>query len=745
MSERAFSRAEVVAGLPARRATTLLFAIEGRTSRLLARSRTAMATYLTERGERERERAFLDALAAGRQPVTVRIHDIERFATDWASLVPPDIEVRAAVAALLGDKYSFRAADVPGLRAALGLDDPELAISFQRRHGRPVSSVYAARLPWRDRARWARARLAARVEALPPLWMAFALTLTETVGAGVLALPIAFAGVGPAAAVALLAVFGIVNLVTIGALVEAITRDGGIRYGSTYFGRFVGEYLGRPGGSVVTVTMLLLNVVSLVALMIGFGSSLAGVWPLPAGIWVVLLAVAILLILRKESLDATVVSVLVIGGLNLALLVAISVIALATPATAGAGAGTGAGSAANAIPGASVAGLVFGVALMAYFGHTSAGNAAKVVLRRDPGGRALLWGNLAAMVAALGLYLLTVLAILHAVPAADLAGFEGTALTPLVERTGPAVAVLGSVFVVLAMGLSSLHIALGLYNQVGEWLPTSAADSSGGAGTVSRSIVRGRRVQAALKAAPVVALLAVVELMLVTGTGSFTGSLGFLGTVTVPLLGGLFPMLLVVATRRRGAYVPGRSMGPLGHPVVVILVAGLFMVGLAAHAVVIWTGAIERIAALAALIAFVFVGAWSLRSSSYRARTVVEVRVGGAVPEPATVSVVASGRHAGSVVRWATSEGSGQERPVPAVVPDAAGLREIRIDVPPDTPAEVLAWSHRVDQEGSSTPWAATVRFEQQANRYPLPLDSHGRATYGGPVAGGTLVIEPGA
>ena len=38
---------------------------------------------------------------------------------------------------------------------------------------------------------------------------------------------------------------------------------------------------------------------------------------------------------------------------------------------------------------ASLLELIFGVALVAYFGHTSAGHAAKVVLARDPSGRHL--------------------------------------------------------------------------------------------------------------------------------------------------------------------------------------------------------------------------------------------------------------------------------------------------------------------------------------------------------------------
>ena len=66
-----FSRDELLEGLPARRASTLLFAIESRAAHLSAQAHQATAWYLTEKTAAEHERAFLEALAQGRDlPVT---------------------------------------------------------------------------------------------------------------------------------------------------------------------------------------------------------------------------------------------------------------------------------------------------------------------------------------------------------------------------------------------------------------------------------------------------------------------------------------------------------------------------------------------------------------------------------------------------------------------------------------------------------------------------------------------------
>ncbi len=87
------------------------------------------------------------------------------------------------------------------------------------------------------------------------------------------------------------------------------------------------------------------------------------------------------------------------------LLLLISAIAFANARPDAFATGVGTGIAFDA----SLLELIFGVALVAYFGHTSAGHAAKVVLARDPSGRHLLAGNVAAMLAAMVIYIVFVL------------------------------------------------------------------------------------------------------------------------------------------------------------------------------------------------------------------------------------------------------------------------------------------------------------------------------------------------
>jgi amino acid permease len=686
MGERLISREDVLGGLPARRAATALHAIRNRTASLVARSRRPLAGYVGENTSAAREQEFLAALASGRElPQKPTIQELERHAAEWVALVPDDAALRAAIAKLLADEELFTADRLPRLRAALGLDDPAVARAFDRAQGVPLATIYATSLPLRERLRWRTARLGERLEAMPPFWTAFALTLTECVGAGILAIPVAMAGIGPLGAVIVLAVFGAVNIVTVAALVEAITRTGPMRYGTAYFDRLVGDHLGRLGAGMMGVALLALNGAVLLVTLIGFGSVLESTTGVPVWVWAAVLFAGNLWLLRRERLDATIASALVIGAVNILLIVALCAIALTelrgenfeqvnVPLLDGRPVDT------------DVLVLIFGVVLLAFFGHTSAANSAKVVLDRDPTGRALLWGNVVALLAATVLYSLTALSFTGALARGALEGSGGTALEPLVDRAGVTVGVLGSIFAVLAVGMGSVYACLGLYNQVVEWRPQPDAN---------RRFVQGAAIPAAL--------FALVLYLLATGQESFSEPLGYVGTLTAPLLGGVFPMLLIVASRRRGELVPGTTLRLIGHPVTAGVIGLLFLAGVVLHGTVIWDQPPAKLAALAIAGGMVAVGIVALRRGSFRPRSVIELRreperdlghlgvtVAGTAGAGAVVELDGRPAHTGRFEHFSR-------------------LSTARVVLPSAAPEEVAVWAHHVLPDGQSTDVPTTV------------------------------------
>ena len=466
-----FTSAEILGGFSAKRARLLLFQIESRTAYLMLQSQHAVDRYLTEEAAEQRDLAFYEALVEGREPsVRPTIRDLERYAPHWQALIPSNSTLQATLAHLLAQKYRFAQRDIPRVREALGLDTQEVQRAFSRQYQQALDTIYTERVSLLERVRWQWNKLSVWLENLPPFWTAYALTFTETVGASILALPIALAGVGPIAGVIILLVMGVINVLTIASMAEAVTRNGSIRYQGSYLGKLVQDYLGRTGSLVLTAMVVAVCFLALLAYYLGFSLTLAGSTPIPPEVWAGILFLLGFYFVRRKNLHATITSALVVGAINLGLILLLSGLALAhlrldrllyvhVPFL-------------NGQPfEPALLGLIFGVIFAAYFGHFSVNSCARTVLQRDPGGKSLALGCMAAQASAMLLYVLWTVAVNGSIAPQVLTGFSGTALTPLAQLAGPAVNVFGVLLTILALGMASIHFSLALFSTVREWIP----------------------------------------------------------------------------------------------------------------------------------------------------------------------------------------------------------------------------------------------------------------------------------
>jgi amino acid permease len=706
-----------LSGRSTKQAATLLTLIENRATYLNSESQATAALSTPVMTQRARAASYLTALAQGRhrrnQPT---IHDLERYAAQWADLVPDNPTSRATLAHLLGEKYRFTAKVAKGIRHALALDSAETAAAYQQLYRQPLAVIYAPRLTVREGVQWQWAGIAGWLENLSPFWTAFALTLTETVGAGVLALPIALAGVGPLAGVLFLLLFGILNILTLASVVEAITRNAHMRYGMSYFGRLISDYLGTPAMIAFGIALVAISLLFLSAYTIGIATTLGAATGVPKVIWAVLLLVIILYILRRQALGATVASALVIGFTNIGLICLLALFVL--PHVTQANLTYVRLPFLNGQPfDPSLLGLIFGTVLGAYFGHTSVGNMAKNVLRRDPSGRTLLWGNVTAMTVAMVLYCAWILTINGALAPRLLAQTSGTVLIPLATVIGPIAYIIGSIFVLLGMGMASLHMSLGIFNQMQELLP---APSSTGPNWRARLLNQGGR--SWLATTPIIGLFLLVIWLLSTDRESFTKPLNFIGAIAVPLVAGIFPMLLLAASRRMGDYVPAVHWRWLGRHWVVGGISLIFFAGLLVHGLFIWRDPLQRGVALVTSAAILLLLVQLLWRGKRQQRTVIELRVlPGAEQKgylqiveqgtPLAVAVAAHSQH--KVVKWQGSTGD---------VANIKQLQTLTIELPSTTAQALKVWPHAITPEGDSIPIPAQITMQERGQPIAVPL-----------------------
>lgn len=706
-----FSREALMGGLSARRATTLLFAIENRTAHLAARSPRAVPILLSEHAARQRERAFLGALAQGRDvPIRPTIQDLERYAPEWADLVPDDPGMRAGVAHLLGSKHAFTSEAVPRLRSALGLDTDAVRHAYEGLYGTPLPTIFAPRVRLADRLRWAASQLAGQLDALPAFWLAFVITLI--IGAVNLALPIAVAGVGALPGVALIVALGIINVVTITAMVEVVTRSGSIRYGNAFIGTVVADYLGSAGSAILSAVLTAFSFGLLLIFYVGISTTLADATALPAPVWIILLFLIGLYFLTRGSLNATVASTVVITTINIGLLLVLSALALPhvrlenltyvnLPWSTG-------GSFSPILLGA-----LIGVVLDIYAAHILVAIFGKMLLQRDPSGRSVVRGHAAGIGFAMLLNIVWVLVICGAVAPEVLANQSSTVLVPLAAEVGPQVRLLGAIFVILSMGLGLIHFSLALFSLARERIG-------------QRLSWGGTRAQFLLSLVPVILVLLVAEWMVLTDTGSFVGILGFLGVIVHSLMSGIFPVLLLVASRRKGELVPGVSYRALGHPLVIGGVYLLFLSNLFLHGLLIWDHPLLRVGGVLMGLVMLAVTVATIRRGAFAPRVVVELRDDRRPDGQSLFAITAGGQPTVSSVRLRTDDGERLLQSASGAVPMFGALRSVGIHLAAGPARELKVWGHTITPDGISESLAARVTIQDGDEQQALDLGQTG-------------------
>lgn len=705
------SREELQAGLPARRASTLLFAIESRTAQLVARANKATAIYLTPKALEEQEQNFLSAIAAGRElPVQPRIQDLDRYAKHWANLIPEDPRLQAAIAHLLAQKYRFTAQKVVSLRSALGLDSPDIQEAYQRLYQQPLETIYVPILTPRDRIRWLWKSFSTKLESLPPFWITLLLTIPGAVG--LLALPIALAGVGFTTAITLIIIFGVINMLTVWALAEAVTRSGTTRFGLGFLGQLVDEYLGRASSTMLTVIMSLNNFFILIIFFLGVAGTLEDSTSLPTELWVIGLFGVCLYFLFRRSFNSTVGTTILIVLVNLVILLLIPLLALPNFSSANLPSFNFPFQGETSNP--ATWGLVLGVMLSTFFSHILIAAYAPVTLRRESGGRSWIWGSVAAIFVLMLIACAWMVVINGTIPAEILASTTGTVLSPLAEVAGQSVIWLGSLLVVLSLGLGCIQVALVLYYLVDERLPAQPSN-----GIFRRFSDRGRFW---LAISPVILAFLLTELIALTGRGSFTSFLGIIGALSLPMLGGMIPVLLLAATRRKGDFEPGLVSRLVGNPILLTAIYLFFLATIFTHGLFIWEDPIPRILAIGIGIWVLGVTVRMLLRGTMKKRISIELREDQRLEGNNILQIVSGGQQFAVEAQLKTLDREENVQGEFVQLPDFEQVNSISLQVEPNEARTVKIWAHRLTAEGSSQglPVSIEITSGNESQRFDL-------------------------
>lgn len=834
------SREEVLGGLPAKRANTILFLIESRTAQIVARSRVEFS--LTEQTAAERDLAFLEAFALGNAPpVHPTIQHLERYAPSWASLVPENPKFKAAIAHALSQKYTFTYQTVPQIRTALGLDEKAVQVAYSRFYKKQILTIFTSKLPLIEEWRWMTAVIALRVESLPPFWLASILTVALGLPQAFLALPIAVADVGALVTVVFLLLIGTINMLTMACMAEAVGRSSDFRYGNSFIKQLVSNYLGNAGSFILSLAVGIRVFLIALACYIGLSVTMASFTPIPAAFWAVLLFGAGLYLRSRKFLNFTVALMVLLATINVSLLLVLSLLALGhvqlehllyvnLPFLGGH----------SFHPGTLQ--RILGVSFMLYFGHVYVGECGKLVLPRDSSATSLIWGSVAGTAFLTVLFCIWVLAVNGAISPQLLIGQSGTALEPLALEVGSIVTVLGAVLVTLLLGMAWLRSSSLLVNLVREWFPTrprpilklprqqgmlilhpygdlnrvphigltylgledtkakfhldiqlsgnlhhidiafterwnikellnqlpdlnkwntpltlelrsanqdnaclqvtspmllvyegdlkadvsNAIDEHHKQKIFWRNILNQRR--SFLSISPLLLVFLLTEWLFLAGTQSFTSILAFAGVLGNSLVGGIFPVLLLVSSRHKGELIPGVVFKIFNHPLFSVGIYSFFLAILLVHGLFIWENSVARICALS--IAALSLGATLLMKhyGAFASRMVVELREDQQQQGRSLFTVTAGGQPKIAEIILGYAEGEQHHQTAIVEIPSLSSLRYATFYLPTMREKELRVWAHKSNFliDSKSLPALVEVQSGKKNMQFDLKL-SNGR------------------
>ncbi|BAZ10609.1 hypothetical protein NIES4071_24320 [Calothrix sp. NIES-4071] len=804
------SREEVLAGLPARRASTLLFLIESRTAQMVARSCVEFS--LTGQTASSLDMAFLEAFALGNSPpLHPTIQHLERYAPSWACLVPSNPRLKAAIVRALKEKYTFTYGVIPNIRAALSLDDKGVQTAYSRLYRTQLTKIFVSKLSFIEQLRWIVEAVAQKLESLPPFWLASIITVALGLPQAFLALPIAVANIGALPTVGFLIIIGTINILTMVCMAEAVGRSGDFRYGNGFIKQLASNYLGNIGSFILSVAVSIRVFLIALACYIGLSATMANFTHINAALWAGLLFCGGLYLLTRKSLNFTIALMVFLAAVNVSLLLMLSLLAFChlrlenllyinLPFFQG-----------NTFQ-PQILQQVLGVSLMLYFGHIYVGECAKLILPRDPTASSLIWGSIAGTAFLTVLFCIWVLAVNGAVPPHLLAGQSGTVLEPLAVQVGSAVSVLGTVLVILLLGMAWLRSSSLLLNLAREWAPiqpqpllilpreqgtlilqprgnpnciprigltylglkeTNKAFESKfrldiqleskihhveiivnqrweikelieeipqlrdksllleirsakhdsvclqvtssmvltyegelkvntglnknlslnqGLGMKLRTILLQKRHFLAFS--PLVLVFLLTEWLFLMGTQSFSGILAFAGVIGNSVVGGIFPIVLLISSRRKGEIVPGVVFSLLNHPIVLASIYTLFLGILFIHGLFIWSNPVARCSALSIAVLSLFATLVMKRYGAFASRVVVELGASQAQDRNSVFKITASGRPQTAGVYLGYAEGEQYHQASSIEIPSLESLHYAIFHLPSKREKELRIWAH---------------------------------------------------
>ncbi len=832
------SKQELLRGMPAKKAKTLLYLIEKQTAALAAKSQLDFS--LSGQDQKDEELAFWQAYTLEDPPqAKITIQQLERFAEEWSILVPPNPQIKAAILHYMGQKYNFTHSVVPKISRVLSCHETAVKQAYYRLYQHSTEAPFRSKLSLIDWCRWFFSEISIKLESLPPFWLATLITVALGLPQAFLALPIAVAELGAISAVILLVILGAINILTTICMAEAIGRSQDFRTGNTFIKQLAENYLGKAGSLVLAIAVGIRVFLISLACYLGLSTALGNFTAIPAYVWAVILFLGVLWFFSGQSPSFSVGLTIFLAIINVAILTIFASLCIAHWQTE------------NFLyinwhffVGSSlkpqILDRLLGVTLMLFFGHIYVGQCAKIVLPKDPSANSLIKGSITGTAILTLLFCLWVVAVNGAIAPEVLASQTGTVIEPLVNTIGATSSLLGIMLAISLLGMAWIRSTSLLVNLAREWTSTKdvpvytlfreqgklvfqtrdrydnfslgisylaykpktvilalnlqwqgkiyrqkievkktwslcelviqdrnfapqklkldlviqsaqydrvclkvnsslavsyqeveavksiitnskSKSKKRNSKTKKKETLRQKIIkhlsnqrQAIATNIPIFLVFLLTEIVFLFSQQSFTSILGFAGVLGNSLVGGIFPVLLLISSRRKGEFLPNTVFEFLSSP---WLMGGIYSFALSvivSHGLLIWTNPLAKIGAFS--IAFLSLGATltMILTGAFIPRTFIEIQTNPADLQSSLLKITSGGKPRITKVKLGYS--SGEEEYYAASIPltSLSSLEYVMFQLSIKQPQELKVWLRDLSSSNIATPLPKILEIHQE-------------------------------
>ena len=227
-----------------------------------------------------------------------------------------------------------------------------------------------------------------------------------------------------------------------------------------------------------------------------------------------------------------------------------------------------------------------------------------------------------------------------------------------------------------------------------------------------------------LSIVPLGLVFLLTEGLFLAGKESFTSVMGFAGVLGNSLVGGIFPVLLLISSRRKGELLTGRVFQLLNSPWLLGSIYAFSLLVLLSHGLFIWENTFARLSALSVTLLSLVATLVMLLTGAFIPRTVIEFQQEES--EPSLLKITTGGKPKTTRVKLGYVDGEQNYQTDSIKIPSLASLRYAIFQLSGKQLAELQVWLPGSESQNDSVNSPEFLEIYQENNKMQFDLKLFG-------------------